>query len=300
VTNQLSNPIIIVHGGATVFKEQQHPAILGTIEAAAKKGLCIMENGGSSLDAVEASTWILEDSGLFTAGGNSPPNRDGVVELDAAIMDGSLLKSGGVMAVRDVFHPISLARYILERTAIMQIAGDGAKQMYKEMVKSGYRKEITQNKTESNKMAASCDTVGSVALDEHGRIAVSSSTSGWPGKIPGRVGDTPIIGSGLFANEMAGASCTGRGEQILRVVMARMAVYHVENGTAVQEAVSLIMRELREKTSGEAGLIMLDNNGTVGFGFDTPHMPIAVAQSGVGEIYSSMKPNIDEFVRYVS
>ena len=270
---------------------------MSIIRAAAKKGLCIMENGGSSLDAAEASIWILEDSGLFTAGGNSPPNRDGDVELDAAIMDGSLVKSGAVMSVKDVFHPISLARYILERTPIMQVAGDGARKMYEEMVRNGYRNEVSSNKTESNKMAAGCDTVGCVALDEHGRIVVSSSTSGWPGKIPGRVGDTPIIGSGLFASDVAGACCTGRGEQILRIVMARIAVYHTEHKKSVQEAVDLVMQELREKTSGEAGLIMLDNNGTVGFGFDTPHMPLAVAQSGAGVIYSSMKPNIDEYVR---
>jgi beta-aspartyl-peptidase (threonine type) len=296
----LSNPTIIVHGGATVFGEKQHPAILNVIQTATKKGLCIMENGGSSLDAAEASIWILEDSGLFTAGGNSPPNRDGDVELDAAIMDGSLLKSGAVMSVKDVFHPISLARYVLERTPIMQVAGDGARKMYEEMVKDGYRNEVSPNRTESNKMAAGCDTVGCVALDEHNRIVVSSSTSGWPGKIPGRVGDTPIIGSGLFANELAGASCTGRGEQILRIVMARIAVYHVEHKKSVQEAVNLVMQELREKTSGEAGLIMLDNSGNVGFGFDTPHMPIAVAQSGVGVIYSSMKPYFDEYVQSVS
>jgi len=296
VQSRVNLPVIIVHGGATEFKIKQHQAILKVVKSAAKKGLCVLENGGSALDGVEAATWILEESGLFAAGGASPPNRDGVVELDAAIMDGSNLDCGAVMAVTEVFHPISLARYVLERTPVMQVVGDGAKKLYSEMLLTGYRKEIEPFITQTNLMAQGCDTVGCVAVDEHGRTAASSSTSGWPGKLPGRVGDSPIIGSGLFANELAGASCTGRGEQILRIVMARIAVLHHENGHSVQDAVNLIMRELREKTSGEAGIIMLDHKGNVGFDFDTPHMPVALARVDVGEIYSAMKPRHSDII----
>jgi beta-aspartyl-peptidase (threonine type) len=109
------------------------------------------------------------------------------------------------------------------------------------------------------------------------------------------VGDSPIIGAGLYANELAGTSCTGKGEQILRVVMARMAVLHVENGLNVDQAVEAVMRELREKTSGEAGLILADSSGNVSFGFDTPHMPIAIGSLDKDDVYSSMVPKIADF-----
>ncbi len=287
--------MIVVHGGATRFEEDAHEGIVSSVEEAAGMGICVLKKGGSALDAVESATMILEDSGLFTAGGNSPPNRDGDVELDAAIMDGNRLESGAVMAAKGVHHPISLARYVLERTPVMQIVGDGATKLYKEMIDSGYREEVEPTKTQPNIMAQSCDTVGCVAVDENGRIAVSSSTSGWPGKLPGRVGDSPIIGAGLYANELAGTSCTGKGEQILRVVMARMAILHVENGLNVDQAVDAIMRELREKTGGEAGLILADSSGNVSFGFDTPHMPIAIGLLDKDEVYSSMVPKISEF-----
>lgn len=283
-------PTVVIHGGATVFEEENHNAILDAVQSAAKKAMCTLENGGSALDAVESAIWVLEETTLFTAGRGACLTADGEIEVDAIVMDGNRLESGAVMAVRDLVHPISLARYVLERTSVAQVVGDGARKLYHEMIKSGYRKEDEPGRTRIIKKAESCDTVGALAVDEFGRIAAGSSTSGWPGKLSGRVGDSPVIGSGLYANEIAGACCTGKGEQILRIVMGRMAVLFVEQGMSVKEAAIETMNMLKQKTSGEAGLIMVDSSGEVSLGYDTPHMPVAIIQGYSGEVYFAMKP----------
>ncbi|MGD9397753.1 MAG: isoaspartyl peptidase/L-asparaginase family protein [Candidatus Thorarchaeota archaeon] len=286
----LKLPVVVVHGGATVFEERYHEAILEVIKRAAEQGMCALQKGGSALDAVETAIWVLEETNLFTAGLGASKNKDGETELDAIIMDGNRLESGAVMAVQDIAHPISLARYVLERTSNFQIVGSGANKLYNQMLAEGYREETSTKRTERPLIAQECDTVGAVAVDETGRIVSGSSTSGWPGKVPGRVGDSPIIGSGVYANDVAGASCTGKGEQILRITMGRMAVFHVEQGLAVQQAAEIVISELRQKTSGEAGLIMADKLGNVAIQFDTAHMPVAVLSNDMDAVYTSMTP----------
>ncbi len=286
-------PLVFVHGGATVFKEEYHASILEAVKEAAKTGLAALTKGGSALDAVESAIWILEETDLFTAGRGACENLDGEIEVDAMIMDGNRLDSGAVMAARDIIHPISLARFVLERTPVMQVAGNGASRLYDVMIKDGYRTEVEPRRTSNIPIASENDTVGCVAVDEHGRIAAGSSTSGWPGKLPGRIGDSPIIGSGVYANEIAGTSCTGKGEQILRVVMGRMAVAYIESGASVQDACDKAVRVLRDRTTGEGGLIMADKEGNLGFAFDTPHMPIAIAKDEKVS-YSSMIPSLTE------
>ncbi|MHA1638155.1 MAG: isoaspartyl peptidase/L-asparaginase family protein [Candidatus Thorarchaeota archaeon] len=283
-------PLVVVHGGATVFKQEFHSSILDAITRAAKTGLCALEKGGSALDAVESAIWILEETEFFTAGRGACENLDGEIEVDAMIMDGNRLESGAVMCVSDIIHPISLARYVLERTPHYQIVGNGANKLYEQMVKENYREEPNPHRTGNLPITSGCDTVGCIAVDTSGRLAAGNSTSGWPGKLPGRVGDAPIVGSGVYANELAAAACTGKGEQILRIGMGRMAVYYVEQGMDVSEACHKAMRDLREKTSGEAGLIMADTHGNIGLEFDTPHMPVAIAHSETPDVYVSMTP----------
>ncbi len=285
----MPRPAIIVHGGATKFDEKDHPAILDAVRAAARRGYCVLSNGGTALDGVEAATWVLEEAGIFTSGRGATPNAAGFLELDAMIMDGYRLESGAVMGVRNVFHPISLARYVLERTPNMQFIADGAEALYQQMIAEGYRQESENGASRLTPLAEGCDTVGAVAVDMYGHVAGASSTSGWTGKIPGRVGDSPIIGAGVYANTVAAASCTGKGEQILRITMARMAVHYIEEGMSVPDAIDKIMRVLREQTSGEAGLIMVDTEGTIGVGFDTPHLPVALIDGASNE-YASMAP----------
>ncbi len=286
----LNLPVIAVHGGATVFEKKNHSAILDAVREAAEHGMDVLQKGGSPLDAVETAIWSLEETDLFTAGRGASRNRDGEIEVDAIIMDGHRLQSGAVMAVKDIVHPISLARYVLERTSNSQIVGAGANKLYKQVVAEGFREDIEHNRTEPPPIAREHDTVGAIAVDEHGRIAAGSSTSGWPGKLPGRVGDSPIIGAGVSANDVAGAICTGKGEQILRITMGRMAVFHVESGLSVGQAAETVMSELRQKTSGEAGLILADTLGNVAVRFDTPHMPMAVLSRDMEHVYYSMTP----------
>jgi len=291
MVQSLKLPVIVVHGGATVFEEKYHEEILAAMKDAAVRGMCALENGGSALDAVETAIWVLEETDLFTAGRGASKNRDGEIEVDAVIMDGNRLESGAVMAVHDIIHPISLARYVLERTSNFQIVGSGADKLYEQMLAENYREETKSMRTERPHIARECDTVGAVAVDETGRIASASSTSGWPGKLPGRVGDSPIVGAGVYANDIAGVSCTGKGEQILRITMGRMAVFHVEQGLSVLQAADTVMAELRQKTSGEAGLILVDNQGDVAVQFDTPHMPVSILSGDMKEPFSAIKPS---------
>ncbi|MHA1956316.1 MAG: isoaspartyl peptidase/L-asparaginase [Candidatus Thorarchaeota archaeon] len=255
-------PVVVVHGGATVFKKNTHDNILQAVTQAAKSGMCCLEKGGSALDAAETAVWVLEETDLFTAGRGACKNLDGDIEVDAIMMDGNRLESGAVMSVRDIIHPVSLARYVLERTPNSQVVGPGAIKLYGKMIEEGYRKETDSLRTGKAPIAEECDTVGCLVVDSYGRIAAASSTSGWPGKLPGRVGDSPIVGAGLYANELAGACCTGKGEQILRIIMGRMAVYYVEEGLDVGGAAKKIMKVLREKTSGQAGIILADSADT--------------------------------------
>jgi beta-aspartyl-peptidase (threonine type) len=159
------------------------------------------------------------------------------------------------------------------------------------MIDEGYREETDTRRTERPPISRECDTIGAVAVDGTGRIAAASSTSGWPGKLPGRVGDSPIVGAGVYANDVAGVSCTGKGEQILRITMGRMAIFHVEQGLSVNEAADLVMAELRQKTSGEAGLILIDTKGDVALQFDTPHMPVSIFSKDMDEPNVSMRPS---------
>lgn len=283
-------PVVVVHGGATSFEVKHHDAIIESVRIAAKTGICVLEKGGSSLDAAEAAIWKLEETNLFTAGRGAKPNSDGEIELDAMIMDGNRLQSGAVMAVRGVVHPVSLARYVLDRTSNSQFVAGGAEKLYRKMIAEGYRAESVRGASKTPIIAQGCDTVGCVVVGSDGRIAAGSSTSGWSGKLPGRIGDSPIIGAGVYANDIAGASCTGKGEQILRIVMARMAVHYIEDGMSATDAALRIMQELRAKTTGEAGLILVDSNGNVAMGFDTPHLPVAVASGDSEWIFSSMVP----------
>ncbi|MEM2142436.1 MAG: isoaspartyl peptidase/L-asparaginase [Candidatus Thorarchaeota archaeon] len=286
-----SLPLVVVHGGATVFDESHHHEILDAVRRAARAGLCVFERGGSALDAAESAVWTLEETTLFTAGRGATPNADGEIELDAIVMDGHRLQSGAVMAIKGVWHPVTLARYVLERTNIAQVAGEGATKLYRKMILEGYREEKSTGTVTGPRISQGCDTVGCIAVDSRGHIACASSTSGWTGKLPGRVGDTPIVGAGVYANEAAGACCTGRGEQILRISMARVSVFLVEQGLNVTDSASRVMRMLRERTAGSAGIAIADAKGNTAVLHDTPHMPVAIARAGRGIEYSAMSPS---------
>lgn len=269
--------MIIVHGGAGEWKDERIPIGMEYVEKAADIGFEILKNGGSALDAAEACTVFMESCGELNCGRGSFPNEDGVLELDAMIIDGKNLDFGSVAAVKDVENPISLARYIMEKTKYKFFAGVDAKRLYDEMLESGYREEKEPGVVRPS-FAPGPDTVGCIAIDAEGNIAATSSTGGIKKKTAGRIGDSPVMGSGAYANDVCGASATGWGEHIMRVVLSRMTVLYVEEGVDPMTAAQKGMDMFEEKTGSEAGIIVADKEGNIGYATNAKAMPLTIIQ----------------------
>lgn len=269
-------PMIIVHGGAGNWTDDRIPVGVEFVENAAKTGFQVLDTGGSAVDAAEICTMYMESCGGLNAGKGARPNQDGQLELDAMIIDGKNLQFGSVAAIIGIENPISLARYIMEKTEYNFFAGENAKRVYEAMIKEGYRKETERGIIESPRIAPGRDTVGCVVVDKKGNIAATSSTGGIAKKLPGRVGDSPVIGAGAYANELCGATATGYGEHIMRVVLSRMTVLYVEEGLDVQSSAQKGIDMFESKTGSEAGIIVADKDGNFGFATNAKAMPITV------------------------
>ena len=260
--------VLVVHGGAGDWKREspeQLDAYKAAINKAAETGFQILSRGGSSLDAVEATLRVMEDSGLFDAGRGGYYDRDGVPELDSAIMDGRTLGAGAVAAVKHIANPISLARLVMEKTPHVLLVGDGAEQFaksqgielvspfyfYNERYWKMYQEMKAKEKNKSAQVPGNdrkvYGTVGAVALDQAGNLAAGTSTGGTPLKMPGRVGDSPIIGAGTYANnDSCAISGTGVGEFYIRNtvaadICARVRYLHI---SLEQAADDVVMKEL--------------------------------------------------------
>ncbi|MHA1772487.1 MAG: isoaspartyl peptidase/L-asparaginase family protein [Candidatus Thorarchaeota archaeon] len=282
-------PVIIVHGGAGAWKDERIPIGLENVEKAARAGWDVLMAGGSALDAAEVCTAFMESCGKLNAGLGATRNNDGIRELDAMIIDGSKLDFGSVAAVTGIYNPISLARYVMEKTPHKFFAGDNARRVYAQMIKEGYRKETTPGVLDLSEIPASgatADTVGCVVVDSEGRIAATSSTGGIRKKIPGRVGDSPVMGAGAYANDHVGVAATGYGEHIMRVILSYTTAGYVEQGVSPQEAAENGVRLLVEKTGSEAGLIVADVNGEVGAATNAKAMPIAIIRGTIDSFKS--------------
>jgi beta-aspartyl-peptidase (threonine type) len=288
-----AGPSLIVHGGAWTIPENAIEDAKRGCRRALEAGWAILSRGGSAADAVEAAIVVLEDDPTFDAGIGSHLNRDGRVQLDAILMDGATLKSGAVVAVERVRNPIRLARRVMERSEHMMLAGAGAElfaqeqgmqlcsqdELVLERERLGW--ERCQQSGEHRlgfHFGGASGTVGAVARDAAGNIVAGTSTGGTCCKFPGRVGDSPLVGCGCYADaEAGGVSCTGHGEAIMRVVLAKTAVDYLRppSGGAPlgpQQAAEEAVRLLKERGKGTGGLILLDREGRPGFAFSTPHM----------------------------
>ena len=280
---------IVVHGGAGVMtglsdetKEQMHQKIQETVS----KAYLILDKGGSSLDAVELAVSMLEDSPLFNAGKGSVYNSDEVQEMDASIMDGEKRLAGAVASVSIIKNPIKLARKVAEETKHVLLVGEGAERFAKdigiEIVDKDYffhkerlqrvrdsKKKLSKLNRESNKIG----TVGAVALDRNGNIAAATSTGGMTNKMPGRVGDSPIIGSGTWAqNGVCGVSSTGHGEYFIKYQVAREVCVRIEYlNQDLADAAKSIINELNE-LGAPGGLIAIDHAGNISTPFNTKGM----------------------------
>jgi beta-aspartyl-peptidase (threonine type) len=283
---------IIIHGGAGATRASFAPGeevqVRETMKQAVLHGKKVLETGGSSLDAVETTIRILEDSPLFNAGKGAVFTNAGTNELDAAIMDGSTLKAGAVAGVTHIKNPISLARIVMEKSKHLLLAESGAEEFAKEngvaLVDPKYfftqkrwdslQKEKQKERTQTQKK--DFGTVGVVALDIHGNIAAGTSTGGLTNKRFGRIGDSPIIGAGTYANnQTCGVSCSGTGEFFMRTVAAYdvSALMEYKN-LSLNEAAKDVLAKIT-RLGGDGGLIALDSKGHTTVQFNTEGMTTA-------------------------
>lgn len=302
---------IVIHGGAgTINQANMTPAQLAeyerTLKAAVDSGYQVLEQGGSSLDAVTSAVLILEDSPLFNAGKGAVYTYEGGHELDASIMRGDTLAAGAVAGVTNVKNPVLLARAVMEKSEHVMLAGKGAEQFAKEqqleLVPNSYfntefRLKALEKARESLKKQPqqamlrlsphwqaewNMGTVGAVALDKQGNLAAATSTGGMTAKRYGRIGDAPIIGAGNFAdNSSCAVSATGHGEFFIRYRVAADICARVKYGgiSAADAADQVIMRDLKN-VGGTGGVIVIDKNGNISWPFNTEGMYRAKRSAG--------------------
>jgi beta-aspartyl-peptidase (threonine type) len=282
-------PAIIVHGGAwNIPSEEQEASRQGT-RRAAEAGWAVLAAGGSAADAVEAAIVVMEDDEAFDAGRGSHLNTDGHVEMDAGFMDGATRRVGAVAAVQFVQNPIRLARAVMDESEHILLVADGAQRYGQKMgipqctlTDLVVPRELESWQAFQRQQDQAADTVGCVALDRHGHIAAGTSTGGTPNKMPGRVGDVPMVGCGFYADdEMGGASSTGWGESIAKVILARMALHHLEALGDPQAAARAAIQVLIDKVNGRGGIILLSPDGRPGWHHNTPHMAYAYRTAGM-------------------
>jgi beta-aspartyl-peptidase (threonine type) len=276
-------PAIIVHGGAGAIKDDTLPARLDGCEEAARAGWRILERGGSALDAAEAAVVILEDNPLFNAGTGSTLNSMGKVEMDAAIMEGESLRAGAVAAVSGIKNPIALARRVMEEGRHVMLACEGALLFARRIGFPECPPEALVVDRARKHRDEKHGTVGCVALDTSGNLAVATSTGGTFNKLPGRVGDSPLLGCGTYADDCGGVSCTGHGEAIMRVVLAKSAVEFMRQGVDATAAAQRAIALLSAKTGSTGGLIVIDQRGRIGYARNTTHMPVCFIRNGMSE-----------------
>jgi L-asparaginase / beta-aspartyl-peptidase len=298
-------PALIAHGGAggrapVAERLERRQGLVAAVE----RGSAILREGGKAIDAVTATVASLEDNGLFNAGYGSVLTLDGRVEMDAAIMVAeryarnsnpnektrkkakAAVRAGGVVLVSRLRNPILLARLVMEQTPHVLIGGVAAERLARQAGIRMCRPEqlITERarsrwlavlQARPNKASEHHGTVGAAALDQAGNLAAATSTGGVSGKMPGRIGDSAIIGAGLFAAETGAASATGTGEAIMKGCLCREAIALLAR-IGVQQAAVRAIDNLYAATDGEAGLVMVDSSGRFGYAHNAQSMEIAL------------------------
>jgi beta-aspartyl-peptidase (threonine type) len=300
--NRKTSPAIIVHGGAWDIPVKIHKESIDGVIEAVQIGWDILKNGGRALDAVEQAVRIMEDNPLYDAGTGSSLNIEGNIQMDAVIVDGKTMNAGAIAGIKNIKNPISLARLVMEKTDHVFLIGEGAQKFakevgvpevsQKELISSvavdefeKYKAKISDYSLKSS--ISRSDTVGAVALDSLGNIATATSTGGTTGKMVGRVGDSPLIGSGAFAdNAIGGASSTGEGEAIMKVVLAQRVMSDIQRGVKPEQSVTTALNYMKERVDGRAGIIVLTRDRQIVCHNTTSHMVWAYTTDG--EIFSGI------------
>jgi len=337
-------PILLIHGGAWAMPDDAVEAHERGIAAALAAGWAVLSRGGTSVEAVEAAVTIMEDDDTFDAGRGSFLTRDGRVQLDALLMNGADLRTGGVACVERLRNPIQAARLVLEKSPHVYFVGTGAERFatqhgmrlidntelivprererlmtFQRNEAAGHADTTFSGNSEFTTTPAleevaveeeiervlpealrlddptlhSHDTVGAVALDQHGNLAAGTSTGGTLSKAPGRVGDSSLIGCGCYAdNQSAAVSLTGWGEPIMKLVLGKWAVDRVASGAAPQDAATDAISYLFQRLGGHGGIILLGPDGRLGIAHNTPRMAWGLAtdagtQLGITRNYAS-------------
>lgn len=278
---------IVIHGGAGTISKSMPDSVkkkyLESLSEALRIGKGILEKGGRSIDAVEQVVRYLEDNPLFNAGKGAVYTSDGTHELDASIMDGSNLSTGAVTLIKRVKNPVSLARHVMEKTQHVLLGGDGAEkfaeEMGMEMVDNNYFDSERRKKQLMKEKENVKGTVGCVALDLHGNLAAATSTGGRTNKMPGRIGDSPLINAGTYANNKTCAvSGTGIGEEFIRHTVAYNVSALMEyKGMTLKDAADEVVFKMLKKEDG--GIIAVDKNGNYAAPFSTSGMYRGAADS---------------------
>lgn len=276
-------PALIVHGGAGADPTESPDELREGIRAAVEAGWHVLAPGGRALDAVEAAVRVLEDHPRFNAGRGSVLTAAGTVEMDASIMEGDALTSGAVACVSEVRNPITLARRILDDARHCFFVGAGAVDRARALgVPICDPAELVTERQRRRAPSAQAGTVGAVALDRFGTIVAGTSTGGRAGQLPGRVGDSPLIGCGTYAESaLGGVSCTGDGEAAIRVVLARRTLEVLRSVEDPQHAAEIAVSILLEEGRGHGGLILVDWKGRMAWAHSTPFMPVGRRSPGL-------------------
>jgi beta-aspartyl-peptidase (threonine type) len=298
-----TDPVLVIHGGAWAMPDDMVDAHLNGVNNALAAGWRVLERGGTALDAVEEAVVIMEDDETFDAGRGSFLNRDGKVQLDALIMDGATLRTGGVGCVERLRNPVRAARKILSESPHVYFVAEGAERFAAEhgialcnnddlvIPREVERLRKYQAAQADSKRAGSQpdgndlfapathdatishDTVGAVALDRNGNIAAATSTGGTLNKAPGRLGDSSLIGCGCYANnESAAVSTTGWGEPIVKLLLAKWTADRIQAGNLPEWSAQEAMNYLQQRLNGHGGIIVLNPEGHIGIAHNTPRM----------------------------
>jgi beta-aspartyl-peptidase (threonine type) len=266
---------IILHGGAKEIAPEEQEAHREGVRTALAAGMEVLQQGGTSVEAVEAAIRVLEDDPTFNAGRGSAPNSEGRIEMDAGLMDGGGLQVGAVAALRGVRHPISVARRLLPESPVLLVGDEAGRFAAEKCAELCDEAELRPDRP-LRRIGVARDTVGCVALDLAGHIAAGTSTGGLDGQPPGRVGDSPLPGCGLYADDaVGGVSLSGDGEAIVRVIAAARIMQDM-NAEHPQHAVEAGIAALR-RVDGEAGAISIDRYGRFGWAHNTPHFAVGFA-----------------------
>lgn len=282
-------PVIVVHGGAKTISQDKVEANQAGCRAATEAGWRVLCNGGTAAEAVEAAIQVFEADQTFNAGLGSTLNQQGEVEVDAAIMRGENLSWGAVGALQGVRHPISVARKIMDDQPKLLVAESGEQFALENGLEMWPKQALVSDEQyhewkDEVEVLDRPNTVGCVALDAEGNLAAGTSTGGIMGQPQGRVGDTALVGCGLYADNRLGAcSTTGDGESIIPVVLAKTAIDGLTGERHPDEAAQQAIATLEERVEGEAGCIVLDRFGRIGWAYNSSDMAVAYMASNLSE-----------------